>query len=280
MFVTDTIDLEIEKIKLFGEKIFKGYSWTPDNDILSLKIWDISYDLLSCSSGQGTSEVNVVTLESNGELSLYSDIYTDDPWPMIFYADLNGDGVTWYEANTFCNILHGTQLVTIDSQDKWEQLVVTIGHAGSTGLRGEEEHVWVGLNDIDSNNVWSWIENDEEFIQTNKYAWNDNLNYGGECADYYFYGTMGDDDTTAFVKRSCNDTLNSFMCTLPDITDYNEKYIGVYTYIYNTWDEENDYCNDAFGTELATILWDRFVTIIRRLMGVCWILLHCSLCQC
>ena len=38
MYLAATLSLTVEKIKLFGSKIFEGYEWTPDEELLRFKI--------------------------------------------------------------------------------------------------------------------------------------------------------------------------------------------------------------------------------------------------
>ena len=42
VYLTATISLTIEKIKLFGRKIFKGYEWTSDTELSKFKVWSMN----------------------------------------------------------------------------------------------------------------------------------------------------------------------------------------------------------------------------------------------
>ena len=55
-------------------------------------------------------------------------------------------------------------------------------------------------------------------------------------------------------KTACHKRVD-FLCDLNDITQENDRFIGIYTYSNDyAWHEANEYCYEKYGPELATII--------------------------
>ena len=111
----------------------------------------------------------------------------------------------------------------------------------------------MGLNDLDDDGVYTWLK-DDSIASYREIQGNHDHNERGLCTTFALAGPTGSQRN--FLEWPCEDR-QSFVCDLYNITYEYDRYIGVYTYDSDlTWYEANDWCNDTFGTELATILDD------------------------
>ena len=175
--------------------------------------------------------------------------YTYQNVPIILYE--NDQYITWKEANSYCSILLGTQLATMNNGITYNGMLKLMDNNNKNGF------VFTGLIDDNNDNIYTWLSDNSIFDDTLGYGWSDLTSIGGNCTYFYnpisaginFYGML---DIPCY---SWAHQTKYFACDLPNIHEYINKYIGVYIYnnTKNMYDA-NEYCNNTFGTELATIL--------------------------
>ena len=299
MYLTATLSLTIEKIKLFGRKIFKGYEWTPDKDLLKFKIWSMpSLKFKLCYDTSDISETSLLENDASGAITYDEyNTYISVDEPFILYNTPNNKAISWGQANAICSIMHGTQLATFENEKRYQGFNDTLDlyfvpntqcpsgdseceWSGSTTML-----MWVGLYDFDNkDDIWTWNKKDVNEVEITfdsnigdgwgTYVYYDSdpfltnneisLDTIGYCGAFWYYDS--DVSNPGIIDYPCTNgsitnynsnyaNISWFACNLPDIHEYNDKYIGVYVYDDEyIWNDANQYCNDTFGTELATII--------------------------
>ena len=148
------------------------------------------------------------------------------------YIGVNIDK-SYSDANSYCLSNYGTTLATITNRD---EILFALDAAYTSGIpQSIHDSPWFGLNDINNEGSFTWIDG-----SVNNYVnWasnepnNDN---NQDCGKLYIPNGDWDDDYCTYTKP--------FICNFP-------KYIGVTT--RTTWSNANTYCQNNFGTKLATI---------------------------
>ena len=183
---------------------------------------------------------------------------------------------TWNEANEYCNDSYGTQLAIIETD---EDNVL----AYSTLANMNAKQGWIGVTiasntmNIDDNKTGSSNGSNGELNSES----GDNSNLCGFYSDTRYdsswdYGVCNETKLKAFV---CDlDVYSVFYCMCDDEWDYNVndsyygltvgRYVGVFISGYDTnWNESNNYCNNEFGTQLASIHSQFEMEIIMTMLG-------------
>ena len=110
------IEIGVEKIKLFGIKIFNGMTWSPDEALFT---FPIEYDVKD-SDCQSKDVIDSITLY---EYDYDDHIHEDSPF--VFVATWGSewqDRVTVDQANAYCALKYDSTLATIDSTNRYAQV--------------------------------------------------------------------------------------------------------------------------------------------------------------
>ena len=154
------------------------------------------------------------------------------------YIGVSNTKLSWNDANNYCIDNYGTNLATIVSNaDNYDAKNAAI-------YSGISSSVWIGINDIDNENNFVWVNNANNGNSLTNYYTNwypfepNNNNNNQDCGRIFLFSSNGqwDDD-------DCN-VQHNFLCNTP-------KFIAVNTKL--NWNDANTYCETNFGTSLATI---------------------------
>ena len=140
-------------------------------------------------------------------------------------------GVTWYEAEAYCNNAFGTNLASIHSSDDLA-LARAAAVADDIVTRGSEFPListatgggaWIGLNDLCSEGDFVW--SDGSVVDFTQWDSGEPNNAGPEHCVEYFLGSLASfsswNDKECDVERStfiCN--IKRMLCLLFNIVDY------------------------------------------------------------
>ena len=110
------IEVGVEKIKLFGIKIFNGMTWSPNNPLLKLPIV-YETKTIGCESKDNIDSVTLYEYD-------YDDhIYNDTPFAFVAtWGSEWQDRVTVEQANAYCSLKYGSTLATIGSETRFGQV--------------------------------------------------------------------------------------------------------------------------------------------------------------
>lgn len=131
--------------------------------LLSL-IW-IAFELSLLSLTQSQVSFRIYKNESSYPFAGYLRDY------ILIGRILDEDGISWSDANEYCQNQFDSNLATIITRTEYE-LAYNISYYG--GL--------IGLNDIDENGQFSWIDGTPCYITNGGDAWNTNASY---CSDWF-----------------------------------------------------------------------------------------------
>eukprot|EP01084_Bolivina_argentea_P124017 219763_1 len=174
------------------------------------------------------------------------------------------DGVdrTWYQANEYCNNHYNATLATIITPTDAQSALDTISASNKPDSR-----FWIALNDIKNEGDWVYANGFD--CQGNCDAldiWVDNEpnNAGGaENCGIIIDGSrninnmINDIPCNYSVAGIGKDTIN-ILCNTP---------YEIITKVKLNWNKANEYCNNNFGTELATIYNDENAYSILQLIN-------------
>ena len=247
---TVTVKFKIKKIKLYGITIFKSYTWTPKEALYELTIWSDRFSIDSdVNNGcKSKDEIHSGTLFSDGYNS-----YTYDNYPYILLESADAD-IDWESANAYCSLEYSSTLATIKTQTKVDQVDELLDSVLPSEIT-VENLPWMGLYNfgearlINDDSDFNWVSDGTDF----EGSWFAGAGSPGTYCSVFQsqYQTSG----AGFTSADCSTSRKYWICDLNHIYEKYERFIGVYTYdSYFTWSEANDYCNETFGTELATIL--------------------------
>ena len=206
------------------------------------------------------------------DIQVYSNEYhtwTYNDFPYIYVSAYNSgweDRITFQQANAYCSLNYDSTLATIKTDNEYDQVFNLIFPYMQQYIQnGQALEIFfplIGLNNVNNNQYYSWIYDNSYYYNTLDIIQSqDGSNTQGECATlsfYEYFDSLFAQDPSLYVREfaewPCTDR-KTFVCDLYNITNENDRYIGVYLFgTYLTFDEANDWCNNTYGTELATIL--------------------------
>ena len=258
---TISFSFGILPISIFGFTIFDSVSWTPQDPLFSKT-------LFVYTNSFGCVSIDDIDSDSLFEGAFEEFYYNDNGYILIelneflFLDTLVEHRVNWYEANAYCSMHYGTSLATIDDSSAYSALYSLVDLHRPYELYdgiGYEPHIGCYLDK--SENKWKWISDNSYLDSSLSNTLIDEYSipeYDFEICSVFSVSRSFDSHEGLYPNR-CSTKRHAFVCDAPDVIVYDEKYIGVYTYTgnyneYYDWYDANSYCNDTFGTELATIL--------------------------
>ena len=213
-------------------------------DITNPQWWDTSCDLKVFWAFVCNRNPAYVTYEDdNGYIGINSPTFDLD----------------WYDASEMCQT-HFGDLASINSQQDQINIVNVIDESfGDNNI--EDNHVWIGLNDQLIEGSFAWSDS-TQFSYSN---WGNNqpndYNNGQDCVE------LRTDFSDQWNDQACDYQTSTFVCNQEHTTYESDSYIGVVsTYESFTWDEANNYCNDKYSTQLASIHSDDDQTEINTIL--------------
>ena len=214
------------------DQLFDTFYCNINNKLTSCKINDSdSFNSCDCITSQLS---NIHSLHSRRLLQTIDYDYSDNyNYISITYSD----GITWSDAEDYCETIFGTNLASIHSDDDNNEIYTLI----STTLS------WIGLNDIDNDGTFIWTDN-TDVDYTN---WRINEPNGGtneNCVLFNWNGFPSD-----WVDIKCDNTYENFICNSPDTYSFSDNYVSV-TYSNGiSYEDAELYCISQFGRHLASI---------------------------
>ena len=179
----------------------------------------------------------------------YYGIYKHDHYIAI---ERENYGLTWQEANEFCQDEFGTHLASIHTTDEYNSINTMI-----IELEWDEtlDKVWIGLTDMD------------ELTSEGNYIWADGTLYDSNNANWASGEHIQAQDCVAikltgnneWVDKVCSRVFKHFICNRDKTVFEYKDYIGINTHdddtlsLSYTWDEAETYCQTHYGTNLASI---------------------------
>lgn len=165
--------------------------------------------------------------------------------------------VSWFEANDFCEAILGTALASMHSQNDTDELMELIETktVNLTNVFGSF-YTWIGLNDIERENHYEWADGSD--VDWDKISWRNGSPFSGDMWDCAFLQADEHESFTGMRDATCTTRYSGFACNAPEWvsieTNQSVDYMGVYGKLYSwNWDEANEYCQENYGTQLATI---------------------------
>ena len=128
----------------------------------------------------------------------------------VFVTTINGQYIgstfatSWYSANDYCLEHYNSTLATIRNEDE-DSAVHAAGIAGveaSTETGYNTDRFYIGLNDIDDDNSWTWIDG-----TISSYTYNFIISGDGNCAERMY-------DQDQWNDLSCSEHERYFVCNL------------------------------------------------------------------
>ena len=212
-------------------------TWTSDDSLYSVSLWSYLESVDLNNPCIDMEDIDSATLFS-GEYNLH--YHNDHPYVFASSTGTRTEGfLTFSQANAYCSINFGTTLATIKTHEQYDQVTELMEDYGDS-----HHHLFIGLYDDDNDGVFHY---DSEYDGTFDFVdYCTTVDCG--CGTYETAFTSGD----YLLQRTCDDDLD-FLC---DLTIYeNDRFIGIYTYdVDYTWQEANEYCDQKYGTELATTI--------------------------
>ena len=133
------------------------------------------------------------------------------------YIGVNDYTKRWIDANEYCIDTYGTSLATLTSYDDILDAVWAGKEAGFFDENADSspygDRFFVGLNDIDENGIWSYIEENSN----SNYTFNPNFSGGEYCSEiiwqseYKVTNDIGCSDAirTRYFVCNSNSNINS-----------------------------------------------------------------------
>ena len=176
-------------------------------------------------------------------------VYQDGDYVVLNF--LNNIYFTFTEANTYCNDnYYGSTLATqMDNDDDFNLQLEMLDT-----VRGEyDSYAWIGLSYENSEGTYSWKDGSGTVPSlSNYFASNQPDDWNNEdCIELM-------SDWYGWNDRDCDSERNTFICNNPYYTYRNGDYIGFVetsgdSGLYLNHVEANNYCKQAFGTNLASV---------------------------
>ena len=162
-----------------------------------------------------------------------------------FKAQFGSPTIFWSEANNQCYNLYKSQLASIHSE---KDINTTYQLRSSMNLT--DTFCWIGLNDIRNEGNFSWI--DETYVNYTNWKSGEPNNYMRDehCVSFHSGEPRQWNDAACWSEYTC------FICNIPVYDQVNNSkftIVSVNNKSSYDWDEANEYCNEAFGTQLASI---------------------------
>ena len=158
-----------------------------------------------------------------------------------FHAYYISSGINWDNAESYCNT-QGYTLASIHDSTQNSQAFNSYGDSGS--------RAWIGLNDIDFENIFVYTDGTSFDYENWGDGQPDNAGGNENCVHFGSGGFWND--------LSCTDTsvtyficANNYDCNAT--TDNTYGLHGISCEIAVLWQEAETYCNDMYGTNLASI---------------------------
>eukprot|EP01083_Nonionella_stella_P153244 492050_1 len=163
----------------------------------------------------------------------------------IDYYVFEASPMTWDDANAYCQQTYGTHLATIWHDDAAEELSM---------LTFSTDPFWIGLNDQNAEGIWTYADSTLCGVSCGSNAeykyWypNEPNNTRGseDCALLGYYGFY---DISKLLKGEGCDGVFPFACNKP-----NSYYL--FEAVPMAWDDADEFCQQKYGTHLATIWHD------------------------
>ena len=105
--------------------------------------------------------------------------------------------LNWTDANKYCATNYGTSLATITSDSENSEAYA----AGLAASNGDADRFFIGLNDINDDSIWTWIDG-----STSSYRYTFGISGDGNCAEYII-----DTNGNAWNDLSCS-SFRYFVC--------------------------------------------------------------------
>ena len=150
----------------------------------------------------------------------------------------------WYDASEACQT-HFGDLASINSAT--DQIYVS-NVVDDYDSSIDHSNVWIGLNDRSVEGSYAWTDA-TGYSYSNWYSGQPN-DYGGaqDCVELL---TNNNDE---WNDQACDYEVPTFVCNQQHTTYETGSYVGVVSFLDRfTWDEANSYCQDKYGTQLASI---------------------------
>eukprot|EP01083_Nonionella_stella_P025806 71081_1 len=174
----------------------------------------------------------------------------------IDYYVFEASPMTWDDANAYCQQTYGTHLATIWHDDAAEELSM---------LTFSTDPFWIGLNDQNAEGIWTYADSTLCGVSCGSNAeykyWypNEPNNTRGseDCALLGYYGFY---DISKLLKGEGCDGVFPFACNKP-----NSYYL--FEAVPMAWDDADEFCQQKYGTHLATIWHDDAARELLRFSG-------------
>ena len=185
---TATVELGIETIELFGSAVFFGSSWSPNDplyskNLASFTVFEECFD--------NSDDINAIDLFDSGFTE-----YTLKDYQYIHIntgSDTSEDDITWPAANSYCNLVYGTNLATVTSASNQDELIDMLGTSFS-------QKAWVGLNDRQTEGEWVWADKYNTTYNASLDLWASGEPNGGTTESCGSYG-----ENSEYYDLKCTD---------------------------------------------------------------------------